>query len=598
MAAAWPLWAHAARELLDAPDGEMIEELSIGNSLSIDGRSEDGAWLAAMSNTGNSGWVDATRVVAFNVDQLPVVEADAAEEAMAATTAEPEEEASPDEGASEDATTAPDGEATDAPADSATTEPDEEATEEATEEASEEATAAASSQPTPRPTPQLEEGEVAGTVVLTGTRLNVRSGPGTAFNIVTKAYPDEEFKVIGRNGPATWVEIELPDEGIDSGWVAVDFLRLTDPVADLPISSDDVDVETQATPPPPTSQDDSEATPAPSEEATPQPAEEPAAPSAQAQPLRTVSTGPTGLSGTLAFQTKVSGDIYLYDFDTGDLRFLTKGYEPDISRDGSKVVFTRYGGQAGIWSINADGANERALFSERSVITSPKWSPDGEWIVFSRRGGSYKCYDFGFGICVTESQVCPAEFPQCLDNDLRVERDNFALARVNADGEEYRDLAVLDSARSPDWNEAGIVYDSAATIEITQDEPTGETRQILAERWTDDADWAPNGGLIAFHARQGPHWEIFTIPPEGGETPYALTRPVTTLVDQLPSNVAPTWSPDGQHIAYLSSRDENENLGPWRIWVMDANGDNKRPLPIDIPIEFGFGHEQVLSWGR
>lgn len=78
----------------------------------------------------------------------------------------------------------------------------------------------------------------------------------------------------------------------------------------------------------------------------------------------------------------------------------------------------------------------------------------------------------------------------------------------------------------------------------------------------------------------------------------ALTRPETTLVDQLPSNVAPAWSPDGKYVVYVSNRDENEDAGPWRLWVMNADGSNKRPLPVKIPISYGFGSEQMVSWGQ
>ena len=71
---------------------------------------------------------------------------------------------------------------------------------------------------------------------------------------------------------------------------------------------------------------------------------------------------------------------------------------------------------------------------------------------------------------------------------------------------------------------------------------------------------------------------------QDGSDLYALTRPVTTLVDEMPSNVSPTWSPDGQHIVYVSSRQPDNEHGPWRLWVMDANGANKRQLPIDIAL--------------
>ena len=78
----------------------------------------------------------------------------------------------------------------------------------------------------------------------------------------------------------------------------------------------------------------------------------------------------------------------------------------------------------------------------------------------------------------------------------------------------------------------------------------------------------------------------------------ALTHPETTLVEQLPSNVAGAYSPDGQYIVYLSSRNSEEDEGPWRLWVMNADGSNKRPLPIDATIEYGYGSAQVASWGE
>ncbi len=51
-------------------------------------------------------------------------------------------------------------------------------------------------------------------------------------------------------------------------------------------------------------------------------------------------------------------------------------------------------------------------------------------------------------------------------------------------------------------------------------------------------------------------------------------------------------------IAYVSNRDAENDAGPWRIWVMNADGSNQRPLPLDVPIEYTFAVEQMVSWGR
>ena len=174
----------------------------------------------------------------------------------------------------------------------------------------------------------------------------------------------------------------------------------------------------------------------------------------------------------------------------------------------------------------------------------------------------------------------------------------YNLARVDRDGNNYRDIASLTSARAADWNEAGIVYQSAAGLQITADVPDAENKLVIYEYlkpFYDDPDWQPNGGRIVYMGKEASHWEIFSINPDGSDK-QALTRPETTVVDTIPSNVAPAWSPDGQHILFLSNREENHEAGKWRVWMMDADGSNQHPLPIDLEINYTYGGEQSLSW--
>ena len=75
-----------------------------------------------------------------------------------------------------------------------------------------------------------------------------------------------------------------------------------------------------------------------------------------------------------------------------------------------------------------------------------------------------------------------------------------------------------------------------------------------------------------------------------------MTRPLDLLAVEYPQNVAPAWSPDGDQIAYLSNRGEDNSAGDWAIWIMDADGGNQQPLPIALDFEYAFGGEQMLSW--
>ncbi len=94
---------------------------------------------------------------------------------------------------------------------------------------------------------------------------------------------------------------------------------------------------------------------------------------------------------------------------------------------------------------------------------------------------------------------------------------------------------------------------------------------------------ASHSGTLAF--QQSPGGAIWTY-----DFATGATKSLTNGFD-------PAISPDGAHIVYLSNRTEGNAAGAWRLWVMDADGSNARALPIDVPIDYTFGVEQVVSWG-
>lgn len=185
--------------------------------------------------------------------------------------------------------------------------------------------------------------------------------------------------------------------------------------------------------------------------------------------------------------------------------------------------------------------------------------------------------------------------------ELRETRPRLAV--VDLDGNNYRDIASLDTASAPDWTSAGIVYASEAGIQTTS--PTSQDANRLVyfdvlQRYYQDPDWQPrpdgSPGRIVLQQRRAGRWDLFTVNPDGsGFAP--LIRPATVLVDEMPSNVSPAWSPDGRHIVFLSNRTPENSAGAWGVWIMDADGGNQRRLPIDLPFEYTFVEEQMLDWG-
>lgn len=525
-------------------DGAAITLLTPGARLIADRKSSDDEWFHVTTVDGTSGWVARAELILFERIALPT----------------------------EDVTIDP----VPAPTPTVTTQPVTTTTATAaaskTDVITNSAPAADTSTGTESARMTTEAMTVDGPMISAqvrtgGDRLNVRGGPGTGYPVVAKANTGETLTVVARNEDQRWLYVARGDDATTTpiGWVATQYLAVTDPLTELAVAD--------------AVMNDMAAVPATTTNTT--------------ASLQRQVTPPTGLQGKLVFNDKGGGTIYLYQLATGQLTRLTTGQDPALSPDGTQVVFSRSGGEDGIYLINVDGSNERQIFAGRELLRSPKWSPDGRYIVFSRGDEYNDCY-------LNEDTGQCLRFTPFFTDGLETGKDHIRkLARIDTNGENYRDLAVVEEAVTPDWNSAGVVYQSGAGLQITQDTPKNQNRLLYFEirlQYHQDPDWQPGNGRIVFQQRRGSHYDLYAINPDGnGLTP--LTRPATTFVDQQPSNVTPAWSPDGDSIVYLSNRTASEDAGPWRLWVMNADGTNQRPLPIDIAFDYRYASEQMVDWG-
>jgi dipeptidyl aminopeptidase/acylaminoacyl peptidase len=270
---------------------------------------------------------------------------------------------------------------------------------------------------------------------------------------------------------------------------------------------------------------------------------------------------------------------------------------PQLSPDGSQIVYTRrwtdkvndtYVDE--VWIMNADGARNR-FFVKGS---QPRWSPDGRRIAYVAQGQPQgaqvfvKWLDAPGETQITHAERAPSSIQWSPDgksiaftsNVPATQQFKVSMPQRPAGAKWVEPPRVIDRldyrADASGWRPEGYSH-----IFLISDDG-GTPRQLTEGDYNDSGiEWTPNGESILFTSLRRPDAE-YAFRESDIYAVNVHSKDVRALTDRKGPDSNPVVSPDGRLIAYTGFDQTDDTYRVNHLYVMNADGSDKRELAADF----------------
>jgi len=277
--------------------------------------------------------------------------------------------------------------------------------------------------------------------------------------------------------------------------------------------------------------------------------------------LPQLTTGPSSVawsSDSRSVIYSMAGSLWRQKIESTIAEQLTSGhgydYQPDCSSDGHWVVYASYARDLiELWALNLESKRSLQLTHGGAVNLEPRFSPDGKRVAFVST-----LYNRHFHVFVGDFNNGELQNIQRLTGENKSPLPRYYYSQFDHE---------ISPVWSPDGSEIlfvsnrGHIYGTGGFWRMRV-EPGAEPREIRYEEtaWKSRPDFSPDGKRIVYASYLGQQWhQLWTMPAQGGDA-FPLSYGDF-------DNVAPRWSPDGKHIAFISNRTGNTSL-----WVHEVLG--------------------------